>query len=97
MSKPTPPAPLRQSFELPDGRAVAFTFTGPDLLGYEITPPPQFSDRSEALAFLSAYIAARRQFIEIIASVTGLTVAVVDELPDGVSAISEPIAPKGRQ
>jgi hypothetical protein len=96
-TSPSRPTPVRQAFDLPGGRRVEFEFTAPDLFGYEITPTPSFDDRAEALEFLRAYVDARGKFVELVATLTGRTLAVVDELGDGVSAIGQAIAPANRQ
>jgi hypothetical protein len=89
--------PLRQSFELPGGRIAVFRFTAPDQISIDITPQPRFGDRETALAFLAAYIAARSEFLEAVATLTGLRVAVVDELPGGLEAIGHAVAPAAKQ
>ena len=88
---------VRQSFELPGGRIAVFKFAKPDQLSIEITPAPMFGDRDTSLTFLRAYFKARRDFLEIIATVTGLRISVVDELAAGIEAVGEPIAPAARQ
>lgn len=97
MTKPTPPAPVRQTFDLPDGRSVEYSFTAPDLIASEVKPNMMFADRPEAVRFLEAYVAARRQFMQTVSTLTGLTLQIVDELPDDLQAISEPIAPRRDQ
>jgi hypothetical protein len=92
------PAPLRSTFFLPAGRKIEFRFTAPDLLAYEITPPPvEFASHGDAMAFLRAYVDARRAFLLLVATATGLTISVADDLPDGSTAIGEPIAPLREQ
>jgi hypothetical protein len=89
---------LRKSFELPGGRIAIFKFfSAPNELGTEITPAPVFGDRGTLLSFMAAYVEARRDFLEIVATVTGLRIAVIDELPDGTEAIGFPIAPAAKQ
>lgn len=97
MQKLTPPAPINQTVELPGGHLATFSFQPPDLIGMEITPWPSFAEPSGAIEFLRAYTAAREGFLATVATLTGLSIAVVDELPDGTEAIGSPIAPAVRQ
>ncbi len=92
-----PPSPISQTVDLPAGKRVSFSFVAPDLLGYEITPDFDFAERADAVEFLRAYVAARQRFIRLVAALTGMTIAVVDELGDGLEAISEAIAPEPRE
>jgi hypothetical protein len=83
--------PLRQSFELPGGGRAVFTFADPDQIGFEVTPPPaRFANRDEFVAFMGAYIVARRAFLEKVRALTGLRIAVVDELPGGLETVELP-------
>ncbi|WP_298169318.1 hypothetical protein [Novosphingobium sp.] len=95
--RPTPPAPIRQSFDLPGGHRIDFEFRRPDLLSYEITPYPRFKTRAETMEFIGAYKVVQREFLVRIATATGLVLAVVDALPDGSEAIGPTIAPAGRE
>jgi len=81
------------TFDLVAGRTAKFTFQRPDLIGIEINPSPDFQRRDEAMAFLASYVAARRRFLEIVATITGLRIAGVDDLPGGQHAIGPTIAP----
>lgn len=89
---------FRQSYELPAGRTVAFAFAAPDQWGYEITPPATgFGGHGDVMDFLGAYVAARRDFLQIVATLTGLRLAVIDDLPNGDIEVGETIAPALKQ
>jgi hypothetical protein len=81
---------LRQTYDLPGGASATFTFTAPDQVGFERTLPAKLSSFEEFAAFLRAYVAARRQFLEAVRALTGLRIAVVDELPGGHQTVELP-------
>lgn len=97
MKKSPPPSPITQRVPLPGDRELTLSFRQPDLIGIEVTPWPEFVDGEDALAFFRAYFAAREAFLQLIATLTGLRIAVVDELPRDLEAIGEAIAPAARQ
>jgi hypothetical protein len=88
--------PIVQTVRLPSGHTVIFRFED-GVFSKVITPDLALASPAQVMRFLNHYFPERRDFFETVATITGQKITVIDELPDGLEAVSAPIKPAKKQ
>ncbi len=79
---------LALQYDLPHGTTAFFAYYESGHFGRALSAEPKFDDKDDAIAFLSAYVKARDEFLSVLSSLLGRRVQAIDvdpETEDGAS------------